>query len=516
MTERLVPKTHIINAIRARNYTLEEVLFELADNGVEHGKATEILIAISNTKGIAVYDNGIGVDDVNRIFQLGNSSSYHLWQGLSQYGVGAKDATIFLGDIVRVKTIRNGRVHEKQVDWHQIERTGKWPEKYTAKGMPVRGGEVGTTLTVTRLWKNHQLATSEKVAKAFGQTFAPALRKGLLKIIIMHELANGKNQTFEVEAYTPPDLTDGMEIGGIINGADGAPLRWSGRAGLSATLPERFNAVHVAFGHRVIEATRDPFQGKSVPTLYAEVELDRECPWKYCLSDHKTKVVKYRDELIESIYKQIEPLLLKSEHQAHNLALREMTAPIESALNKAMKGAGILRLDEEDEAEDAFVNGEEEGFPNPDPDPKPELPIIYPPNPEGPIEAKEITKPTGVRIDFCPRAKLEGKAFNWQFSGKQMTVVLAEELFKPVLGWPPAIREKHVIHLVVAFVSHAIEVEFRNAPANLAGVISRKFFEFVNTQAGDTRDDLAPYVYGHLVDGALAASTRMKERRPHA
>src|SRR6516165_6978510 len=100
------------------------------------------------------------------------------------------------------------------------------------------------------------------------------------------------------------------------------------------------------------------------------------------------------------------------EHQAHNLALREMTAPIESALNKAMKGASILRLDEEDEAEDAFVNGEEEGFPNPDPDPKPELPIIYPSNPEGPIEAKEITKPTGVRIDFWPRAKLEGKWSN--------------------------------------------------------------------------------------------------------
>ena len=87
-----------------------------------------------------------------------------------------------------------------------------------------------------------------------------------------------------------------------------------------------------------------------------------------------------------------------------------------------------------------------------------------------------------------------------------MTVVLAEELFKPVLGWPPAIREKHVIHLVVAFVSHAIEVEFRNAPANLAGVISRKFFEFVNTQAGDTRDDLAPYVYGHLVDGSAGGN----------
>ena len=154
----------------------------------------------------------------------------------------------------------------------------------------------------------------------------------------MHELANGKNQTFEVEAYTPPDLTDGMEIGGIINGADGAPLCWSGRAGLSATLPERFNAVHVAFGHRVIEATRDPFQGKSVPTLYAEVELDRECPWKYCLSDHKTKVVKYRDELIESIYKQIEPLLLKSEHQAHNLALREMTAPITSPVLAPRRG----------------------------------------------------------------------------------------------------------------------------------------------------------------------------------
>src|SRR5262245_41987420 len=174
-------------------------------------------------------------------------------QGLSQYGVGAKDSTIFLGDIVNVHTIRNGRVHEKQVDWAQVERTGNWPEKYKGKGELAKKGQIGTTVTVTRLAKNHMLATSEKVAKAFGQIFAPYIRKGLLKITLMHELAGGKNETFEVEAYTPPDITDLIEISDSIAGFKGELMRWSGRAGLSATLPERFNTVHIAFGHRVIE-----------------------------------------------------------------------------------------------------------------------------------------------------------------------------------------------------------------------------------------------------------------------
>jgi hypothetical protein len=101
--------------------------------------------------------------------------------------------------------------------------------------------------------------------------------------------------------------------------------------------------------------TRDPFEGVSAPTLYVEVDLDDKTPWKYQLSDHKDKVVRYRDKLIDSIHEAIKPLLDKAREQATNLALLEMTAQIQEPLNKAMKGAGLLHYDPEEAALDVCL-----------------------------------------------------------------------------------------------------------------------------------------------------------------
>jgi hypothetical protein len=112
-------------------------------------------------------------------------------------------------------------------------------------------------------------------------------------------------------------LTEEIAIEGTVQSKIGT-LRLKGRAGLSASLVERFNGVHIAFAHPVIEMTRDPFMGKSAPTPYAEVQLDETTPWKHQLSEDK--VVNYREELMDSIFAAIEQLLKKSEQQSQNFA----------------------------------------------------------------------------------------------------------------------------------------------------------------------------------------------------
>ena len=105
MTDRLVPKPHMIKSIRSRNWSLAGAIQELVDNSLGHGRASNVQIDIHPDR-IAVFDNGVGIDDINRIFRLGDASAYDTLSQIGQYGVGAKHATIYLGDRVHVRTVR--------------------------------------------------------------------------------------------------------------------------------------------------------------------------------------------------------------------------------------------------------------------------------------------------------------------------------------------------------------------------------------------------------------------------
>src|SRR5262249_292013 len=306
------------------------------------------------------------------------------------------------------------------------------------------------------------------------------------------QLTHGAQQ-IPVEPYTPPDLTDVIEIGGSIDTKKHGPLRWTGRAGLSVSLPDRFNAVHVAFGHRVIEVMRDPFKGKCVPTIYVEIVLDSATQWKFQLSEHKDKVVEHRETLVDGINAAIKALLEKSQQQSQNLALRAMTAPIEAALNKAMRGAGILHMEE----------AEESGFPVGPPNPEPPEPgeRVGPLTEEG-NPAKPAAKPTGVSIEWLESSKMEGRAYGWHLSGKQIIIQLDRDLFHPVMDWPPKFREPHVVHILVSLIAHAVEMEWQGNPDSLRGVMARRLVDKLDDWANEPKK-IAPYLYAQLIPGAL-------------
>jgi anti-sigma regulatory factor (Ser/Thr protein kinase) len=110
-TERLTPLPHLLKSIRSRNWSLGGALMEWVDNSLQHGRADNIAIMIDNAFGIAIKDNGIGIDDINRVFTLGDASAYGDLSQIGQYGVGATDAMIYLGEVAAVETVRDGRKH---------------------------------------------------------------------------------------------------------------------------------------------------------------------------------------------------------------------------------------------------------------------------------------------------------------------------------------------------------------------------------------------------------------------
>lgn len=489
---KLIPKPHMLKSIRSRNWHLAGAIEELVDNSLGHGEATNVKVVIDNAHGIAVVDDGIGIDDINRIFRFGDASAHDKLSEIGQYGVGAKNATIYLGDIVLVRTIRDGRYHKMTVDWKAVERSEEWPNAYAGKGRAAGPDERGTHVLVAGLASYYHLNTTEKLARDLGQVFAPAMRAGV-QITVAHRLKRtGQEQVINVEPFDPPDMTDEITITGTVESKKHGTLRWTGRAGLSASLTERYNGVHIAFGHRVIETTREPFYGESAPTLYCEVQLDDTTPWKHSLSEHKDKVVHNRADLVKDIYGQIRELLEKSSEEAAYVALQGMTAPIETRMTRALRGAGLLHVDpDEDPTEGGEFGATDEPIDERSEQARTAVDDGDP--------AKEAAKPTGVQIVWRTREQLEDKLWSWEISGKQVLIMLDKDQFIGTVGYPPKVRDLLVIQLVATLLSHAVEMEYQVGSPVLSRILTPK----LHKQLGEWEPGrIAPYLNRAILEAS--------------
>src|SRR5262245_21090210 len=131
----LAPKAHMIHSIVSNNWTAHAALAEFVDNAFapNKGGANDIWIDVRRDR-IVIWDHGRGVDDLNRLFQLGNTSSWEDRSDIGLYGVGATHASIWLGRGLRVATVREGRLHEYEVDWDECVQHGRWPKPYQGAG----------------------------------------------------------------------------------------------------------------------------------------------------------------------------------------------------------------------------------------------------------------------------------------------------------------------------------------------------------------------------------------------
>src|SRR5262249_31405543 len=155
MRQRLTPKPHILKSKRNKRWTLAGAIHELIDNSIGHGKAKNISVIVDNKNGIEVIDDGIGVDNINRVFWFGDASGTDDLAEIGQYGVGAKDAAVYLGDVTTVETIHKGRHHKMTINWKQVERSGQWPLAYTGAGRLANSDECGTKIKIAKLARRH-------------------------------------------------------------------------------------------------------------------------------------------------------------------------------------------------------------------------------------------------------------------------------------------------------------------------------------------------------------------------
>jgi hypothetical protein len=355
--ETLVPLVHMLRAKMNANMPLPNVFSEAIDNSLDDAKGAASTISIDVMPDeIRFIDDGVGMDNVNRAFQLGNTSSYESLTDIGRYGVGITDASLSSGDVMEVWTVHEGMVNHHRVDWQRCLRIDDWPPVRKNPPVPLHkvrrraGLEAlfekghGTLVVFSRLRDNvgHRF-NFESISKLLGLRYAPALRSGkaiMLRFQPKTARAAGLRDWTPIEPVQIPELVEKFEFSGSVDGTndDDIPviLPWRATAGLSQSLSSDLNRVFIGYGHRVIEATTDPFGEFIGRGMHVTVDLG--ATWRSCLSAHKDAIVRSRGELISQLHRALRPMLARADELQRSLKLEAIEAMLNEVMGQVVQG----------------------------------------------------------------------------------------------------------------------------------------------------------------------------------
>lgn len=169
---KITPETAILQALRNQSLSYKAILGELIDNSFDAG-ATRIRIEVVG-KDLVVEDDGDGCADLASMVTLGK----HIKQAgtrLGRYGVGLKDAALWLGGPTRIRSVHGGIVRNVFIDWDHLH---DWeiPDPTEIEASP---GERGTRITFHGI--THRFPDGERYSELVGDIsylFTPALKSG--------------------------------------------------------------------------------------------------------------------------------------------------------------------------------------------------------------------------------------------------------------------------------------------------------------------------------------------------
>jgi hypothetical protein len=340
------PKPAFLLAMQNQKWTVAGALSELVDNsfGPGRGNATRVHITHDTKhRTITVLDNGVGMESIGRLFQLGNTIG-RAPGDIGLYGAGGTMALLWLASRVEVYTLRDGRVSHDEVRWADHFKAATFPvidARWRESTLSNTPAEL-FALNHGTLIRLHLLPArtfhAPNIRKALAQNYAPAMRqqrelvwtttgKGGLDtepIVDPHQVLETASERVEFDLI--------IEIGAM-------HLPVHGMIGIVEKLSHTQSVVSIGFGPRVITTTRDCYTSADGTEDYPGVGitgwLDLGEGWQPYLATTKDAMNDQPvwDALMGHVFTKIRPLLQARQDEKLTLELNDLALMLESALD---------------------------------------------------------------------------------------------------------------------------------------------------------------------------------------
>jgi hypothetical protein len=319
----LTPNPHVLHAMMNSPLSWHHGLAELIDNSYDHGGATRVEIRI-NGNIVSVVDDGKGVDDVTACFRYGDHRVSKR-EGISRYGVGAKDVWHAMANIMCVTSIRNGIKTTASADCEKMAGHSFAMDDPVVEPCNSAPG----TMIELHLRKGKQKPRDEAIEK-LSWMFTPGLRKGLQIVI-----SKRSGQSVNKKALKPvelPLLNDVVESNFDIDGK-GVYIR----IGIVADGHKMVNGPFwLIRQHRIISGSGLGIKnGYGCKRVGGEIHLGKE----WSLAKHKDSLTEDSDRLRDAIFERIEPVLKKADSIAETFESAALRNDLAEMLDAAIENA---------------------------------------------------------------------------------------------------------------------------------------------------------------------------------
>lgn len=323
----IVPSPAMIRrTISSDDLTVDRCISELVDNafGPAAGDADNVTITFEADR-IIFEDDGRGTENMAALFKYAESPSRSDPNEIGQYGIGAKEAFIWLGKKTRVVSYCGNIAKRAELNWDKIKDLPEWPPLSVDEHEVEVGRRTGTSIEIIGL-RNIKRFRTLPLVKKLGETYASALRAG--KTITVINTRKGY-ELEEVQPFLPEGLSDVETLEGEVGGK-----RYTIQIGILSEVYRQNSGIRFCFGHRVIEK-RTVLNGKSLPArIFGYVELDRA--WKFHLGANKVSV-RDSDELEEDIERLCSEKLRLADEYESEIFLEKIAADLSVAVSKVLR-----------------------------------------------------------------------------------------------------------------------------------------------------------------------------------
>lgn len=337
---KAIPTARLLNAVRQKDWTVWGALFELVDNsfGEQRGNADHVQIfwnASRRNRNLIVLDNGRGMQDVADLFVLGKGSKPGAGD-IGYFGVGGSEAGLWLSDIERVETLRNGKVARVEVNWEECIAREEYPDIdnrwHNATGRncsaQLRKLRHGTAITLLVREKFKKILP-ENLQMHLSRTFAAALRQG--RTIDWIQFDDDRTETVtRLKPWVPGELEDVIE-GTVTVGKE---LSAAVRAGRVDGLSIQNSKLSINYLYRQIKETTEGF-GRPLQGACGYIDLSPG--WLDHLTTTKDNIrEESRDlesELMAKVAELLQPLVEKLEQCKLERVFNNVKFNLETRLN---------------------------------------------------------------------------------------------------------------------------------------------------------------------------------------